>query len=174
MGTWDAEVANAAAHWAKVYGVAIDPALVHAVIERESGHGKAPNYVAHHGVVPEPGGHVSYGPMQIYDSTLATVGVTFPGADLASHPGLGIWYGVKYLGMQLQRFGGDVAAAVSAYNAGPGNAKRNASGQFPNQSYVDFVLSFWQRNRTAISIGLPVLALAGAALWWLSKRRRAA
>lgn len=169
---WDKEVNQAAAHWAKALGVAIDPALVHAVIERESGHGQAPNYVANHGVVPEPGGHHSYGPMQLYDDTIATMGLGIRPEDLASHPQLGIWYGVKWLGGLLQKFRGDTAAAISAYNAGAGNAKRSSTGKFPNQGYVDFVLSFWNRNKGLVASVVPVVLLAAGLVWFLMLRGR--
>jgi soluble lytic murein transglycosylase len=39
-------------------------------------------------------------------------------------PYVGIAFGAYYLDQQLDAFGGDVAAALSAYNAGPGNAAR--------------------------------------------------
>jgi hypothetical protein len=169
---WDDAVRKAAAHWGREYGVTIDPALVHAIIERESAHGQAPNYIRNRGIVPESGGHVSYGPMQIYDDTARTVlKLTFPFEGLASHPDLGIWYGVKYFASLLQRFKGDVERAVSGYNAGPGNAVRSsATGQFPNQSYVDFVKGFWQRHRGQVVSLVPVLVLAGV-VWFLSSRR---
>jgi soluble lytic murein transglycosylase-like protein len=166
---WDAEVRSAAAHWASAYGVTVDPALVHGVIERESGHGRAPNYVAHNGVVPEPGGHFSYGPMQVYDDTVTTVlKLGFPGSDLATHPELGIWYGTKYLATLLKRFAGDVDRAVAAYNAGPNNAVRSAAGSFPNQQYVNAVNTFAQSYRGPGIV--PVLTLAAVVMWMMSRR----
>jgi soluble lytic murein transglycosylase len=39
-------------------------------------------------------------------------------------PYIGIAFGAYYLDQQLDAFDGDVAAALSAYNAGPGNAAR--------------------------------------------------
>jgi soluble lytic murein transglycosylase-like protein len=171
---WQDEVEKAASHWGPYYGVAIDPALVHAIIERESGHGQAANYVKYRGVVPESGGHFSFGPMQVYDDTVRTVlKLGFPGADLASHPNLGIWYGTKYFAMLVKQFAGDTARAVAAYNAGPGNSSRNAAGKFVNQSYVDAVLGFWKRYKGAVASLVPALVLAAFVFWFLAARRRA-
>lgn len=171
---WETEVASAASHWGRQYGIAIDPVLVHAIIERESGHGLAPNYIRYGGVVPEPGGHTSYGPMQVYDDTVKTMNATLDPRALAQSPALGIWYGTHYLATLLKRFGSDTARAIAAYNAGPGAASRNAAGKFPNQSYVDFVLSVWNRYRGAVVSIAPLLLAAGVAAVMLSRRRRAA
>lgn len=171
---WDAEVRLAAARWGRYYGIPVDPALVHGVIESESAHGRAPNYINNGGVVPEPGGHRSGGPMQVYDTTLPSLG--FPGVtlqDLARYPAIGIDAGTKYLAGLLKRFQGDTARAVAAYNAGPGNAQRNAAGKFSNQAYVDRVLGFWKQYRGAVVTLLPVLVMAGVVLY-LNRRRRAA
>jgi hypothetical protein len=169
---WETEVNSAAAHWSKVYGIAIDPGLVHAIIERESNHGQAPAYVANHGIVPEPGGHHSAGPMQVYDDTLKGMNPTLELRALADSPGLGIWYGTRELGRLLKLFPGDTARAVAAYNAGSGNTRRNGAGQFINQGYVDSVLSFWNRNKGAVASMLPALLLAAVALWFMSRASR--
>jgi len=162
---YDGEVAAAIARWSPVYGVAIDPALVHAVIHRESTHGLALESV-------EPRGRRSYGPMMVLDTTAAGYGVKDPATLKA--PGLGILYGVRYLAEQLRRFNGDAARAVSAYNAGPGNAVRGSSGRFPNQVYVDAVLGFWRRYRAAlVGSGAAVAVVAAVILFTLWARRRA-
>lgn len=175
MVIWDDAVRSAAAHWGSAYGVTVDPALIHGIIERESRHGQDPRYLLYHGVVPEPGGHVSYGPMQVYDDTVDTLvgGSGLTGEDFASHPELGIWWGTKYFAKLLHDFGGDTARAVAGYNAGPGRANRDAAGNFPNQSYVDAVLSFWQRYKVAVASILPVLVIAGLVVVWLMRRGRA-
>lgn len=172
--TWDAEVLNAARHWGAFYGIVIDPALVHGIIERESGHGRAPNYVRNNGIVPEPNGHHSFGPMQVYDDTVRTVlHLPFPGSDLASHPALGIWYGVKVLASLLKKYRGDVASAIASYNAG--SPRRTAQGRFINQPYVDAVTGFWNRYKGAVVVSIvPVLMLAGIVLLLRARRRRAA
>ena len=165
---WDQFVASAAAHWSKQYRVAIDPNLVHAIIERESRHGRDQNYLANGSVVPEPGGHYSYGPMQVYDDTVRDLNPTLDPRALALSPGLGIWYGTHYLAKMLDRFGADTERAIAAYNSGPGNAVRYG-GVFRNQGYVNDVLAFWKANRVSI---LPALLVAGAV--YLVARRRAA
>lgn len=168
MAAWDDIVAKSVAYWGPYYGVKLDPAVIHAVIERESRHGQDPNYIKHKGVVPEPGGHLSYGPMQIYDDTVRTVlKLGFPAEDLASHPELGIWYGVKEFARRLKALGGDQVKAISAWNAGIG-------GVGNNPAYVTAVLNFVKRYRGAATSALPVLAIAGVALLFLSKRRRTA
>jgi soluble lytic murein transglycosylase len=57
-------------------------------------------------------------------------------------PHVGIAFGAYYLSLQLEAFDGDVAAALSAYNAGPGNAARwyeQAGGDIDNYvATVDF------------------------------------
>lgn len=169
---WEDEVAGAVAHWGPVYGITIDPALVHAIIERESAHGQAPAYVAGGGVVNEPNGHKSYGPMQVYDTTIHDLNSTLDPNALAQSPALGIWYGTHYLAILIKKFPRDLARAVAAYNTGPGNAVRNQAGNFPNQSYVDFVLSFLKRNPVASVV--PMLVLAGAVWFVLSRQRKRA
>lgn len=174
MPLFAGEVAKAVAHWRSAYP-ALTEALVHAVMERESGHGEAPNYRSHGGVVPEPGGHVSYGPMQIYDDTVKALGISFDPQGLASHPALGIWWGTKYLGGLLQRFKGDVRRAVAAYNAGPNRiGALPAGGPFPNQAYVDAVLRFWNQYRGGATSVVPLLALAGVIGWVMLRRQRRA
>jgi len=166
---WDSEVEAAASHWGREYGVTVDPAVIHAVIERESRHGQDPNYLRYHGVVPEPGGHFSYGPMQVYDDTVRTVlRLTFPPEALASHPNLGIWYGVKEFARRLKILGGDQVKAISAWNAGLG-------GVGTNPAYVSAVLGFWNQYRRQIKASaVPALVLAAVVLVALARRRRAA
>jgi soluble lytic murein transglycosylase-like protein len=164
---WETEVAKAVSHWAPYYGVDLDPALIHAVIERESRHGKDPTYVYHHGVILEPDGDYSFGPMQIKGDTVRTVlRLGFPGEDLASHPALGIWYGTKEFARRMKALGGDPVKAVSAWNAGIGGVGRNPE-------YVKAVMALWNRYKGTAASLVPVLALAGLAFWWFTRRRRA-
>lgn len=161
---YDSEVAAAIGKWAPTYNVTIDPALVHAIIAKESSHGARL-------VTDEGGGRRSYGPMMVLDSTAAALGSRNPPA--LQHPALGIYYGVKYLASLLRQFGGDVARAVAAYNAGP-DVRRGPTGRFPNQSYVDRVLSFWQRFKRLAVGAAPAAAVIAvvALLWFLASRRR--
>lgn len=174
MARWDAEVRAAAQHWGPVYGVTVDPALIHALIERESAHGMAPWYLANHGVVPEPKGHYSGGPMQVYDDTLKRYNPTLELKALAESPALGIWYGTREAARLLSVFPGDTTRAIASYNAGQGNSSRNAAGKFVNQPYVDAVLGFWRQYRGAVVSALPALALAAGVVWMLSRPRRRA
>jgi soluble lytic murein transglycosylase-like protein len=133
---FDPEVRSAVAYWSPRLGVAIDPTLVHAVIQKESSHGLVDT-------TQESRGRVSYGPMMVLDTTAAGYGINDPTA--LKDPATGIWWGVRYLGDMLVRFPGDMPRAVSAYNAGAGGAARSGTtGKFPNQSYVDSVLGWWR------------------------------
>lgn len=160
---FDKFIANAVSHWSRVFKVSIDPALVRAFIQHESIGGTVLS-------TRESGGRTSYGPMMVLDSTARGMGVQDPAA--LKDPALGIWYGVRYFGEQLRRFAGDVPRAVSAYNTGPGNANRSASGRFPNQSYVDKVLGYYRQYRGAVLPALGAVALAVVVIGL--KRRRAA
>ena len=69
-------------------------------------------------------------------------------ADLL-RPAVGLAFGAYYLAEQLQTFEGDIYAALSAYNAGPGNAARwlDAAGHDP-----DLYLETINFNETRIYI----------------------
>lgn len=164
---WDAEVQAAVNQAARLHGLRPDPALVHAVIERETLHGKLPIT----GTL-EPNGRHSYGPMQVMDTTAALHGVTDPSTLVT--PSIGIRVGTFELVRLLKMFPGDTDRAIAAYNAGPGNARRNAAGRFPNQSYVDDVRGFWARyGRIVTGVAVPAAALlVVAGLVWLVSRRR--
>lgn len=162
---WDPEVSAAVNQARALYSVPVDPALVHAVIERESGH----RDTSPQGTL-EPNGHRSYGPMQVQDSTAKAHGITDPTTLVT--PSIGIRIGTFELAKLLRQFPGDTARAVAAYNAGPNNSSRNTSGRFVNQPYVDAVLSFWNRYKTAVAVASPAVALlALAVLWWMSRSR---
>jgi soluble lytic murein transglycosylase-like protein len=161
---YDAEVAAAVSQARNFYAIAVDPALVHAVIERETRHG-ALNL---NGTL-EPNGHYSYGPMQVMDTTGAMHGITEP--LTMAMPSIGIRIGTFELARLLKLFPGDTSRAVAGYNAGAGNAVRNAAGHFPNQSYVDAVLGFWRKYQGAVlGGGLGLLALLG--ILFIAFRRR--
>jgi len=165
---WDAEVLAAVSQARRLYGLRPDPALVHAVIERETIHGALPITGTR-----EPDGHYSYGPMQVKDSTATMHGVRDP--RTLAVPSIGIRIGTFELARLLRLFPGDTARAVAAYNAGAGNSSRRASGRFVNQPYVDAVLSFWQRFKSIAGGAAPAAGLlALVALWFWSRRRRLA
>ena len=158
---YDPEVSSAIAYWGPHLGVRIDPALVHAIIQKESSHGAAL-------VTAEPGGRYSYGPMMVLDTTATAYGVADP--STLEDPATGIYYGVRNLAELLKQFGTDTAAAISAYNTGPTRARRDASGNFPNQAYVNAVLTWWRVYGGTVGIGVAIMvALVGL---WLYVRSR--
>jgi len=167
---WDPEVSAAANQALAHYGIAVDKALIHAVIEKETLHGALPITGTR-----EPNGHYSYGPMQVMDSTAAQHGINDP--TTLAIPSIGIRIGTFELARLLKLFPGDTPRAIAAYNAGAGNAARNSAGLFFNQSYVNAVLGFWNQFRTALgpaaSASAPVvLVLAAAAAWFILSRPR--
>src|SRR3954452_15327083 len=106
----------------------VDPALLKALIRQESNFN--PNARSGAGAV---------GLTQLMPSTAAGLGVGDP-----TDPAQAIEGGAKYLRQQLDRFGGDPAKALAAYNAGPGAVQR--FGGVPpyaeTQSYVQRVLGY--------------------------------
>lgn len=123
---YDAEISAAATK----YGV--DPALVRAVIQQESGFDPT---------ATSPAG--AQGLMQLMPATARGFGVTDP-----YDPAQSIDAGTRYLAGQLDRFGGDVRLALAAYNAGPGAVQR--FGGIPpyaeTQRYVQNVIAHYQEG----------------------------
>jgi len=118
----------------------LDPALVAAVINEESGFADQTSSAGARGL------------MQITPATADTIetlsgGETFVYEDLAN-PDLNIRYGSFYLRHLLDRFEGNEIAALAAYNGGPENAAAwGGEGleaddiEFPEtRAYVDEVL----------------------------------
>ena len=105
----------------------LDPALLAGLIKQES------NFNPTAG---SPAG--ARGLAQLMPATAAGLGVT----DVLD-PVQSINGGAKYLAQQLKTFGGDVAKALAAYNAGPGAVQR--FGGIPpyaeTQNYVRSVMS---------------------------------
>lgn len=125
-----ADVERLIAHACAANGA--DPALVKAIVANESGF--------------DPGATSSAGAqglMQLMPGTAAGLGVRD-----AYDPAQNIAGGTRYLGRLLQRFNGDVPAALAAYNAGPAAIER---GEMPaeTQHYVRSVLDSYAAYRAA-------------------------
>ncbi len=86
----------------------VDPALLAGLVEQES------NFNPNAG---SPAG--AQGLTQLMPATAASLGVTN-----VHDPAQALEGGAKYLRQQLDRFDGDVARALAAYNAGPGAVER--------------------------------------------------
>jgi len=125
----------------------LDAALIAAVINQESGFGDETSHAGARGL------------MQITPDTADTIetlsgGETFVYDDL-SNPDLNIRYGTFFLRHLLDRFEGNVVAALAAYNGGPENAAAWGGAEldvedieFPEtRTYVEEVLDDRERYR---------------------------
>jgi soluble lytic murein transglycosylase-like protein len=126
----------------------LDPALLAGLIRQESGFDA--------GAVSPAG---ATGLTQLMPGTAAALGVTD-----ASDPLQAIEGGAKYLAQQLETFGGDVAQALAAYNAGPGAVQRY--GGVPpyaeTQAYVQKVQGYAEQYRSTASTAATAAATATA------------
>ena len=121
----------------------VDPALLKGLIRQESNFD--PN-------AQSPAG--AAGLTQLMPATAAGLGVSDP-----TDPAQAIQGGAKYLRQQLDRFGGDPAKALAAYNAGPGAVQR--FGGVPpyaeTQAYVQKVLGYARSYGASLSTPTPSL-----------------
>lgn len=129
-----AEINRIIAEKAATY--AVDPLLVHALIQVESSY--RPDAKR-----DEPRlNDASYGLMQVLSGTARSM-LGFAGdAEALLDPSTNVDLGVRYLKYQLGRYAGDVPSALAAYNAG--TASRRSDGKFINQGYVDKVYKLYQ------------------------------
>jgi soluble lytic murein transglycosylase-like protein len=139
-GQYDALVNQAAARYN------IDPAVLHGLIQQESGFD--PNSTS---------GAGAEGLTQLMPSTAASLGVANPLDPVESIEG-----GARYLSQMMSRFGGNVSDALAAYNAGPGAVERYG-GTPPyaeTQSYVAKVLAYAEAYRRSPSASTVAGAIA--------------
>ena len=126
----------------------IDPALLKGLIRQESNFNAAARSSAG-----------AQGLTQLMPGTASGLGVTD-----ASDPAQAIEGGAKYLKQQLDRFGGDPAKALAAYNAGPG-AVAKYGGVPPyaeTQNYVQKVLGYaaeYEASAAAATAAVPTSAV---------------
>jgi soluble lytic murein transglycosylase-like protein len=141
---YDAQITAAAAK----YG--LDPALLKGLIRQES------NFDA-----TARSGAGAQGLTQLMPGTATSLGVD------ASDPAQAIDGGARYLKAQLDRFGGDPAKALAAYNAGPG-AVAKYGGVPPyaeTQGYVQKVLAYAaQYGSAAPTAAAPTAAVPATTL----------
>ncbi|MFL5817088.1 MAG: lytic transglycosylase domain-containing protein [Conexibacter sp.] len=113
----------------------IDPALLHGLIQQESGFDPSAS-----------SGAGAQGLCQLMPGTAASLGVSNP-----LDPAQSIEGGARYLKQQLDAFGGDPQLALAAYNAGPGAVHRY--GGVPpyaeTQAYVQKVMGYANAYRSS-------------------------
>jgi soluble lytic murein transglycosylase-like protein len=138
-GEYEALIDNAAAR----YG--LDPAVLHGLIEQESGFDPSAT-----------SGAGAMGLTQLMPGTASSLGVANP-----LDPAESIEGGARYLSQMMAQFGGNTADALAAYNAGPG-AVQQYGGVPPyaeTQSYVTKVLgnaeAYRQAHPTTVVTGVP-------------------
>lgn len=112
----------------------LDPALVKAVVQAESGFD--PTAVSRTG---------AQGLMQLMPATGAQLGLTNP-----FDPYQNIAAGSKYLRQLMDSFNGNTSLAIAAYNAGPGAVQKyNGIPPYPEtQQYVQRVLGLAEQYRS--------------------------
>ena len=84
----------------------------------------------------------SFGLMQVMGQTLRELGFTGQYLNEACDPRIGLAFGIKYLARLLDKYK-DERAAMAAFNAG--SPRKDASGKYFNQEYVDGVSKFKEK-----------------------------
>jgi soluble lytic murein transglycosylase-like protein len=129
----------------------IDPALLYGLIEQESGFDPSASSSAG-----------ARGLTQLMPSTAASLGVTEP-----LDPAQSIEGGARYLSQLLHQFAGNTAAALAAYNAGPGAVEQYGGvPPYPEtQQYVTKVLGYAASyNQSGQDMGATALPSTSAAV----------
>jgi soluble lytic murein transglycosylase-like protein len=128
----------------------IDPALLTGLIRQESNFNPRAQ-----------SGAGARGLTQLMPATAAGLGVTDP-----FDPAQAIEGGAKYLRQMLDKFGGDPAQALAAYNAGPGAVAR--FGGIPpyaeTQNYVRKVQAYVEQYRSAATPAPATAAIDASSL----------
>ncbi len=92
-------------------------------------------------------GESSVGLMQILPATAKSKGWSGTDQDLMK-PANNLYYGIKYLKYQADRYSRDLQKTIAAYNTG--SVKYSSGGTFINQHYVNIVLNNYNIIKTAI------------------------
>jgi len=146
-------------------GVTVPVQLILATIQAESsGNPRATRR--------EPDGRISRGLMQVLEGTARELGLRDP--QQLYVPAIAIEVGTYYLAQQLKRYGGRVAHAIAAYNAG--SVRFTPQEKYVNQRYVDKVLGIMRALERQAG-GTPswvLLAIAGTLVVSASRRARRA
>jgi soluble lytic murein transglycosylase-like protein len=127
----------------------LDPAVLHGLIEQESGFD--PSATSSAGAA---------GLTQLMPGTASSLGVADP-----LNPAESIEGGARYLGQLMSQFGGSTEDALAAYNAGPG-AVQQYGGTPPyaeTQSYVSKVLGYAESYRQSHPTTYPTTATGALA-----------
>lgn len=116
----------------------IEPAVIAAIIHHESsGNPNAKRWEAN---VKD----FSWGLMQVRTDTARFLGFddAHSTTEMLLKPDINIYYGVKYLSWQFNRYAPSMYKVISAYNCGTVNeAYLKKNWKFTNQGYVDIVVS---------------------------------